>query len=271
MSWHRTSLWGWQSRGYFKKQSVEQRLTFVRKKGLCENRFQTGHAVQSCPKNSYCKIPTCSTKHSTFLHPKSPDRSNGNLPNESPTDGGDRSATGNSNGYVNGDSQCALTGAGVSAISLPVVPVKVRARSTDPPVLTYAFLDSGSNTTFCSHQLMESLAVDGELTCLSLTTLGKQNSPTECTIFKLEVFDLEEQNFVELPTVFSTPQLPVSTDSIPQQEDVSRYPYLQGIKLPKIDASVGLLIGNDVPKAFEPKEVIECKDQGPYAVKTILG
>ena len=118
---------------------------------------------------------------------------------------------------------------------------------------------------------MESLAVDGELTCLSLTTLGKQNSPTECTVFKLEVFDLEEQNFVELPTVVLTPQLPVSTDSIPQQEDVSRYPYLQGIKLPKIDASVGLLIGNDAPKALEPKQVIGCKDKGPYAVKTILG
>ena len=255
----------------FKKQTVEQRLTFVRKKGLCENCFQTGHAVQSCPKNSYCKIPTCSTKHSTFLHPKSPDQSNGNLLIESPIGGGDRNATGNSNGYVNGDSQCALTGAGVSAIGLPIVPVKVRARSADPPVLTYAFLDSGSNTTFCSRQLMKSLAVGGEPTCLSLTTLGKQNSPTECTVFKLEVFDLEEQNFVELPTVFSTPQLPVSTDSIPQQEDVIRYPYLQGIKLPKIDASVGLLIGNDVPKALEPKQVIGSKDKGPYAVKTVFG
>ena len=136
------------------------------------------------------------TKHSTFLHPKSPDRNDGNLPsNESPINEGAGGATGNNNsnaqnGYVNGDGECALTGTGVSTIGLPIAPVKVRARSADPPVLPYAFLDSGSNTTFCSHQLMEMLTVDGEQTTLSLTTLGKQNSVTECRVFKLEVLDL---------------------------------------------------------------------------------
>ena len=228
----------------------------MRSHGLCENCFQTGHKVQSCPKNSYCKIPTCRTKHSTFLHPKSPDRNVGNSPsNEGPINEGSRRATGNNNNsahnaYVNGASQSALTGAGVPTIGLPFVPIKVRARSADPPVLAYAFLDSGSNTTFCSQQLMEILTVGSEQTILSLTTLGKQDSVTECRFFKLEVFDLNEQNFVELPTVFSTPQLPVSKNSIPQQEDVSKCPYPKGVQLPKIDAPIGLLIGNDVPKAL---------------------
>ena len=101
----------------FKKQSVDQRLTFVCKQGLCENCFQPGHKVQSCPKNSYCKIPTCRTKHSTFLHPKSPDRNVGNLPsNEGPINKDNRRVTGNNNdrthnAYVNGDGQCASTGA----------------------------------------------------------------------------------------------------------------------------------------------------------------
>ena len=63
----------------FKKKFVEQRLTFVRKKGLCENCFQPGHTMRSSPKNSYCKIPTCRMKHLTFLHLKSPDRNHGNL------------------------------------------------------------------------------------------------------------------------------------------------------------------------------------------------
>jgi len=136
-----------------------------------------------------------------FLHPKSPDRSVGILPSnkdrsvgilpsyKGPIKEGDGRAVGNNNNralnvYVNGDSQCALTGVGIPTIGLPIVPVKVRARSADPPVLTYAFLDSGSNTTFCSQQLMETLAVDGEQTTLSLTTLGKQNSVTECRCFQ---------------------------------------------------------------------------------------
>ena len=116
--------------------------------------------------------------------------------------------------------------------------------------------------------LWKMFGVDGEKTNLSLTTLGKQNSATECIVFKLEVFDLDEHNFVELPAVFLTPKLPVSKDSIPQQEDVSKYPHLSGIELPKIDACIGLLIGNDVPKALEPTEMRECNGQGPYAVRT---
>ena len=93
---------------------------------------------------------------------------------------------------------------------------------------------------------MEKLAVNGEKTSLSLTTLERQNSVTECRVFKLAVFDLNEHNFVELPAVFSTPKLQVSEESIPRQEDVNMYPHLKGIQLPKIDACIGLLIGNDV-------------------------
>ena len=94
------------------------------------------------------------------------------------------------------------------------------------------------------------LTVDGEQTTPSLTTFGKQNSVMECRVFKLEVFDFNEQNVVENPTVFSTPQLPVSKNSIPQQEDINKYPSLKGIHLPKISTPIGLLIGNDVPKYF---------------------
>lgn len=52
---------------------------------------------------------------------------------------------------------------------------------------------------------------------------------------------------------------------------MSKYPHLNGIELPKIDACIGLLIGNDVPKALEPKEIRECNGQGPYAVRTVFG
>lgn len=129
--------------GQFKKQSVEQRLTFVCKQGLCENCFQPGHTVQSCLKNRYCKIHTCRMKHPTFLHSKSPDCNIRNLPpSEGPINEGDRRATGNNNNsvhnaYVTGNSQCSLTGTGIPTIGLPIVPVKVRARSADHPVLTY--------------------------------------------------------------------------------------------------------------------------------------
>lgn len=60
----------------------------------------------------------------------------------------------------------------------------------------------------------------------------------------LEACDLEENALVDLPTVFSTPILPVSPGNIPRQEDIVRRPHLHGICLPQVDAQVGLLIVN---------------------------
>ena len=57
-----------------------------------------------------------------------------------------------------------------------------------------------------------------------------------------------------LPNTYSTNRLPVNGCSIHQ----------------KIDASVGLLIGNNAPRALEPKEV-KGQGNGLYAVRTLLG
>ena len=71
----------------------------------------------------------------------------------------------------------------------------------------------------------------------------------------LEACDLEENAFVDLPTVFSTLILPVSPDDIPRQEDILRWPHLHGICLPQVGAKVGLLIGNDNARVLEPIEI----------------
>lgn len=71
--------------------------------------------------------------------------------------------------------------------------------------------------------------------------------------------------------MFSRPKLPVSVDDIPRQSDVDRWPYLQGIQVPGIDAEIDLLIGNDASKALEPKEIRKSRDGGPYATRTQFG
>ena len=60
-------------------------------------------------------------------------------------------------------------------------------------------------------------------------------------------------------------------ENIPTQEDVDKWPHLRGVQIPSINADIGLLIGTDVAKALEPKEVIRSVKDGPYAVRTALG
>ena len=136
---------------------------------------------------------------------------------------------------------------------------------------TYAFLDPGSNTSFCTDQLIERLDAPGRRTTLSLTTMDSENVTSQSLVVSLEVFDLQGSNSVELCSVFSWSKLPVAKSDVPLQSDVNRWPHLEGVDLPYIDADIDLLIGNDVPKALEPKEVLQSEDGGPYAVRTLLG
>lgn len=47
--------------------------------------------------------------------------------------------------------------------------------------------------------------------------------------------------------------------------------HLKHIHLPQVDEEIELLIGTNVPKALEPLEVVCSANDGPYAVRTLLG
>ena len=269
----------------FKSESLEGQLKFVKKKGLCYNCLFQGHIVNSCPKHSFCEVTGCQSKHSTFLHPRSytPDRrnppSNERDENNSPIHPRkEENETMNSvndnaqSGCVNATKMSAdVTGAGVITTGLPIVPVKVKCAGSSRVVTTYAFLDAGSNTTFCTEDLLKQLGVEGKRMTVSLTTLQNEDNPIECSSIGLNVFDLDEDHMVEIPTVFSTTRLPVSKYSIPLQKDVDKWNHLDGINLPNLNAEISLLIGNDVPRALEPKEVKKGQGNETYAVRTIFG
>ena len=259
----------------FKGQSLEDRQKFVREKKLCNNCLLTGHFVRACPKKSFCKVEGCTNKHSTFLHPKhnQPPRINkpGDSKDESetsksPASDGDQASTG-TNGYVKSKSSVP----GTSVTGLAIVPVYVKVKGDSRTVETYAFLDSGSNTTFCTDALLKKLGTNGKETKLSLTTMEGEKAPVKCSVVSLEISDLERKCNIELANVYSRPDLPVPKDAISKQEDVNRWPHLNGVKISSINSDIGLLVGSDVPQALQPFEVRESKNGGPFAARTALG
>jgi len=68
--------------------------------------------------------------------------------------------------------------------------------------------------------------LSGKKTMLSLTTMEKENSKTDCRVVSLEVLDLDEENLFEFPIAFTRPSLPVTTESVANQQDVKRWRYL---------------------------------------------
>lgn len=135
----------------------------------------------------------------------------------------------------------------------------------------HAFLDAGSSATFCIEALMHQLNANGKRLDILLKTTGQEKPVSSNKISGLEVAALKGNTFLKLPDVYTHKSIPVTKENIPKEEDIRKWPYLEEVDLTPIDASTGLLIGVNAPKAMEPWRVINSKGSGPYAVKTLLG
>lgn len=154
---------------------------------------------------------------------------------------------------------------------LAIVPVRVKNKKSNKAVEVYAFMDPGSSATFCTETLAERLNVQGRKTELVLSTINAKKRVESYILTDLEVSGLEENNFIELTKVFTQRSIPVSTKNVPLQKHADKWPYLNEVRLPHINAEVELLIGTKEHKILEPWKVIHSQANGPYAVKTALG
>ncbi len=55
------------------------------------------------------------------------------------------------------------------------------------------------------------------------------------------------------------------------QKEISKWPYLDRVKIPHIEANIDLLIGANASQVMEPWEIINSYGNGPYAIRTLLG
>nr|XP_054592342.1 uncharacterized protein LOC107396521 [Nothobranchius furzeri] len=118
---------------------------------------------------------------------------------------------------------------------------------------------------------MEKLNAQSVTTNILLRTMGQEKVVETQVLSDLEVAELHSDKFMALPETFSQEAIPICTNRIPSQEDIKRWDYLKDIKIPSLDVEVGLRIGANAAKLMEPWEVINSQEDGPYAIKTLLG
>lgn len=244
----------------------KERIEFLKGKGLCFSCLSQGHLSKDCKKRIQCDY--CPKRHPSMLHyAKAEDETVKNKTNN---------VTENTDTEVPSPIPitggiCGATGAGNNSCVLAIVPVHVKLKKNNKTVETYAFLDNGSEATFCSEKLMRQLGTEGKKTKILLRTMGQKRLEPSYLVSGLEVCGVKENVYIDLPDAYTHRDIPVTNESIPVQRDLEKWPNLHGVDLPKIDAEVGLLIGTNAHKAMEPWEIIHSVDNGPYAVRTILG
>ncbi|XP_019633202.1 PREDICTED: uncharacterized protein LOC109476638, partial [Branchiostoma belcheri] len=152
-----------------------------------------------------------------------------------------------------------------------IIPVAVRSKKSGKTVQTYALLDNGSDVVICTEALKRQLKSKGRETKLSLSTINGTKEVKSEVLGDLEVLDMERNNCIPIPTAYVQEKIPVSKERIISTEDLEAWPYLREVEMPKINADIGLLIGNNVQSAMEPWRIINSQEGGPYAIKTLLG
>ncbi|XP_041455129.1 uncharacterized protein LOC121407938 [Lytechinus variegatus] len=252
----------------FKKMPPEKRLQFAKEKRLCFNCLRPGHMLSACNLNRTCSVEGCGRKHTKFLHQtkKAPSRAPDNQVEDPPQNQeGQLTSDGASNGYVDSDA----TGAGKRSV-LPIVPVRVQSDGKNF-IQTYALLDTGSTHSFCTEALAHHLGARGRSHQLRLTTMVKRDDHIDTSVVSLVVDSGPSTDRIYLPHVCTRKRLNIQNSHMACREDIINLPYLKGIDIPLAgEHEVGLLIGQDTPRALIPLEVRK-GDKGPYAVRTALG
>ena len=254
-----------------RRKSYRERIQFLASHMLCFGWLSNDHVSRFCPQRMTCKIANSTRKHPSILHTNFRERPTSDqvgVGTESRSDTEARSNMVNAGTNVDHADQTMER----CRTSMAVLPVKVRARNGDKTVITYAFLDNGSSATFCTESLMEQLGVKGPKVKISLSTLEKKDSVVDSFLISdLVVSDLDENEHVSIPTLYTRPEIPVSQDDIPTQDDVDQWSHLQGVFIPLGNTEIDLLIASDVPGALEPLEIKHSEEGGPYASRTRIG
>ncbi|XP_049896027.1 uncharacterized protein LOC126387557 [Epinephelus moara] len=237
-----------------------EKIAYLKENGVCFGCLCKGHISKDCRKRLSCNI--CGLKHPSMLHIHQ---------RRSEMEGQADVKKVTKPSAVASVQTSGLTGAGEDNCKLSIVPVQVKARKGNLTVHTYAFLDPGSNASFCTVGLMNKLNLQGRRSNILLRTMGQRKVVETSIVSGLEVAGLDGRKFCDLPGIYTQKTMPVHKGNIPHQNDINCWPHLRDVHLPEIDSEIELLIGSDVPKALEPLDVIRSVGDGPYAVKTMLG
>lgn len=240
---------------------IDHRQEFCRENNLCFGCLTKGHYKKACRRKHTCEI--CSKKHPTCLH-----------------DDRLRHSTDDDTFEVATSLRTFRFHQGQTASTSMIVPVWLSANGSNE-ILTYALLDTQSDTTFILDDVLSQLQDHDNLNTvparLSLSTMTSSRTVIESvkvSNLKVRAFDSADSDHVVINHAYSRSFIPVDRDHIPVRETADRWEHLISLKnvLPPLQScDVGLLIGYNCPKALAPLEVLTGGCNEPYAVKTSLG
>lgn len=163
-----------------------------------------------------------------------------------------------------------------SCATSSIVPVLISTvEEPQREVLTYALLDTQSDSSFILEDLLDDLNAITQPVQLRLSTMTAVDTITASKRVRgLQIRGLQAANSIQLHQAYTRDFIPVDKSYIPTKRTALQWPHLRHLanQLPPLqNCEVGLLIGYDCPSALAPLEVIIGGENEPFAQRTELG
>ena len=264
----------------FKAATLTEKLKVVNQQRLCRRCLEKGHFAASCKRKFVCLKKGCGKEHHWLIHPEEwkqkddaddPRNDKPEIENVDPNFPAKNSLNSEVDA-ANNHATIAAIGVNQPRICFKVVPVKIRSPNGEKEVTTYAFLDGGSDTTLCLSTLADELGLESTAVDYTMVTMNDRRVKQGHRVC-LQISSLDGETDFKLDNVLTTDRLSVTTKHFATEEQVNKWPHLNGIHLPQIeDKRVKILIGMDRPDVIENDiEKRKGRRGEPYAVKTPLG
>lgn len=141
--------------------------------------------------------------------------------------------------------------------------------------MTYAVLDDQSTDVFVTDSLLDELDVSGQEVNAQVNTIVGTNTLRMRKVSGLQIQDVNaEHSPVKVPYAYAQESIPATHHDIATPDIARQWEHLKVIAekisyQPQI--GIGMLIGRNIPTAFQPLEVIYGEADEPWAEKYKFG
>ena len=241
----------------FQRLSYEERKDFLMKNRIWLKCVSSNkHISKDCNRDKLqCKI--CQQKHATVLH--DPTRHEKK----------DISQANSACSQVCGQNQPARSCARIVLLEV------FHQDNPSVKVPTYAVLDDQSTDVFITDTLLEQLGVKGQDVNLEINTITGVNSVRTQKVNGLHIQDIDNLHKpIKVPYAYSQDTIPASQEDIATPEIARSWKHLEEVAhriRHHPDTEIGILIGRNIPSAFQPLSIIYGGEDEPWAEEYKFG
>ena len=247
----------------FKALPIQERLDFVQRARLCFKCLQKGHISRDC--NKSCQV--CGRRHHVQLHDQFRDSSENKQASVAMTSGKTSLVMSASKQRIESSKVANAAHQEEERVWMCILPVVVHGKSED--IKTYAFLDSGSNTSLMTKGLFKKLGVNGTPVDYAIRTLNSNLVQDKQFEGVVDLSSIDKQQSVSL-RIMTVNKLPIRLNGPRRQMD--KWPHLARVDVDSIKhAEVGILVGMDCPELHWSLEELRGGPGEPFARRTLLG